>query len=75
MPAGRTVLKQETTGSAQIDAFPRDSDAKYQAIVKAFDGLIYVCSRDYRIEFMNERFIKRTGYDPHGMLCYSFSEK
>jgi PAS domain S-box-containing protein len=47
-----------------------DSEAKYRAIVEAFDGLIYVCSQDYRIEFMNERFITRTGSDATGKVCY-----
>jgi PAS domain S-box-containing protein len=48
----------------------RDSEAHYRAIVDAFDGLIYICSQDYRVEFMNQRFIERTGYDPTGELCY-----
>jgi PAS domain S-box-containing protein len=41
-----------------------------RAMVEAFDGLIYVCSRDFRVEFMNERFIRRTGYDATGDYCY-----
>lgn len=63
-------MKKEASGLEQINLALQDSNAKYQAIVKAFDGLIYVCSRDYRIEFVNERFIERTGYDPHGEFCY-----
>jgi signal transduction histidine kinase len=39
-------------------------------MVEAFDGLIYICSRDYRVEFMNQRFIERTGRDATGELCY-----
>jgi uncharacterized protein YqgQ len=38
--------------------------------VEAFDGLVYICSQEYRIEFMNEELIKRTGYDGTGELCY-----
>lgn len=48
----------------------REREERYRAIVKAFAGLIYICSEDYRIEFMNEEFIKRTGYDATGELCY-----
>jgi len=48
----------------------QDTEAKYRAIVEAFDGLIYVCSQDYRIEFVNAHFIERTGYDPTGEPCY-----
>ena len=46
-------------------------NAQLSAIIKAFDGLIYVCSQDYRIEFMNERLVERTGYDATGELCYN----
>ena len=46
------------------------ANTRLSAILKAFDGLIYVCSRDYRIEFMNDRLVKRTGYDATGELCY-----
>lgn len=41
-----------------------------QAMIEAFDGFIYVCSPSYEVEFMNEQFIKRTGYDPIGEKCY-----
>jgi PAS domain S-box-containing protein len=50
------------------DAF--QTNARLSAILKAFDGLIYVCSRDFRIEFMNDRLIERTGYNATGELCY-----
>jgi light-regulated signal transduction histidine kinase (bacteriophytochrome) len=39
-------------------------------MVRAFDGLVYICSEDYLIEFMNDQLIKRTGYDATGELCY-----
>ncbi len=48
----------------------RESRAKYQAIVDNFEGYIYVCSQDYRVEFMNRKMIERTGYDATGELCY-----
>jgi len=46
------------------------TDARLRAMINAFDGFIYVCSRDYRIEYMNERLIARTGRDATGELCY-----
>lgn len=48
----------------------RESEEHYRAIVEAFDGLVYVCSRNYRVEFMNQSLIKRTGHDATGDLCY-----
>ena len=48
----------------------RDLWAQYAAMIEAFDGLIYICSQDYEIEFMNQRFIDRTGYYAIGQKCY-----
>lgn len=56
--------------SEQAEAAARESGSYYRAIVEAFDGLIYICSSDYRIEFMNSRLIERTGYDGTGEYCY-----
>lgn len=44
--------------------------AKDEAIVSAFHGVMYVCSSTYEIEFVNERGLQRTGYDPIGEKCY-----
>ena len=54
----------------QVDGELREKEEKYRAIVEAFDGLIYICSQDYRVEFMNKRLIERTGYDATGEPCY-----
>ncbi len=48
----------------------RDLWAQYEAILEAFDGLIYICSQKYEVEFMNQRFIERTGYYPLGQKCH-----
>ncbi len=63
-------LEKEALTLKQADGALKESEARYQAIVAAFDGLIYVCSQDYRVEFMNNRFIERIGYDPAGERCY-----
>jgi PAS domain S-box-containing protein len=46
------------------------SEVNYRAIVETVDGLMYVCSPQYRIVFMNGRFIERIGRDATGELCY-----
>lgn len=40
------------------------------ALIQAFDGFIYICSQDYRIQYMNDKLRKRTGYDATGEYCY-----
>jgi PAS domain S-box-containing protein len=49
---------------------PAEIEARLRAMIDSFDGFIYICSRDYRIEYMNERLIERAGYDGTGDLCY-----
>ncbi len=61
--------KQESRHQRASDAW-RDLWAQYEAIIEAFDGLIYICSQNYEIEFMNQRFIERFGNYPLGQKCY-----
>jgi len=58
------------TEPQQSEAAMRENEYRYRAIVESFDGLIYICSPDYRVEFMNPRLIERTGYDGTGEYCY-----
>ncbi|NLF37838.1 PAS domain S-box protein, partial [bacterium] len=48
----------------------RESETRYRAIVDAFDGFIYICSPDRRLEFMNEALKRRTGRDATGDVCH-----
>ena len=61
---------RERAARSRAEVVVRESEVHYRAIVEAFDGLIYICSPDYRVEFMNKRLIARTGYDGTGKLCY-----
>jgi PAS domain S-box-containing protein len=68
--AGLCVLATDVTDLKAAQEAQRESQERYRAIVEAFEGLIYICSPDYRVEYMNQRFIDRTGYDGTGQLCY-----
>jgi PAS domain S-box-containing protein len=59
----------DITDKKNLDNLDEISE-KYKAIVEAFEGLIYICSQDYSVEFMNKHFIERTGYNPVGQKCY-----
>ncbi|OGP69525.1 MAG: hypothetical protein A2Z73_05915 [Deltaproteobacteria bacterium RBG_13_60_28] len=61
----KTVTKHQRLAEAW-----RDLWAQFAATIEAFDGFIYICSQDYEVEFMNQRFIERTGYYPLGQKCY-----
>ena len=42
----------------------------FEAIVEAFDGMVYVCSPDNRIEFVNHQAVAQLGRDPVGESCH-----
>ena len=72
-----TVLRQRVAELEKQEAERDQSkhamdkmNAQLSAMIRAFDGFIYVCSRDYRVEFMNQRLMERTGYDGTGECCY-----
>ncbi|MBN2430419.1 MAG: response regulator [Acidobacteria bacterium] len=65
-----TVTKRYLQRCEFSESRRREQEAQLQAIVRGFDGLIYVCSEDYRIEYMNDRLIQRTGHDARGEICY-----
>ena len=60
----------DVTGRKLTEAAQTESMERYRAMVEAFEGFIYICSPDYRVEFMNQRLIERTGRDAVGELCY-----
>jgi PAS domain S-box-containing protein len=61
--------KEESRYHRSSEAW-RDLWAQYEAMIEAFDGLIYICSQNYEVEFMNQRFIDLTGRYPLGQKCY-----
>jgi PAS domain S-box-containing protein len=65
-----TVLKKAGSRSHRSSEAWRDLWAQYEAMIEAFDGHIYICSENFEVEFMNQRFIERTGSYPLGQKCY-----
>ena len=47
-----------------------ESLVRYKAMVDAYDGLLYICSQDYIVEYANTKLIERTGYNPIGQKCF-----
>lgn len=39
-------------------------------IARYFYGFMYVCNRNFEIEFMNDKLIERIGHNATGELCY-----
>ena len=70
MSKGTVWIIEDMTEQVTTKSALEESKAHYQAMIDAFDGLMYICSQDFHIEFMNEKLIKRTGRDATGELCY-----
>jgi PAS domain S-box-containing protein len=67
---GTVHTVKDITANKIMEAARRESMERYRAMVEAYDGFIYICSQDYRIEFMNQRMIERTGHNAVGERCY-----
>jgi PAS domain S-box-containing protein len=63
-------LEEEASRHQRVLEAWRDLWAQYEATIEAFEGYIYICSSNYEVEFMNQRFIERTGFYPLGQKCY-----
>jgi PAS domain S-box-containing protein len=67
---GYRGVDKDITERKLAEAARLENMARYQAVVEAFDGFLYICSPDYRVEFMNQRLIERTGRNAVGEMCY-----
>jgi len=47
-----------------------EAEEKYRIMMESMDDPVSICTRDYRIEYMNPAMIKRTGPDAKGEPCH-----
>lgn len=67
---GLATIENRLPHSESLSGLIMESERLFEAMVEAFDGMIYICSTDYRIEFLNDRMIEHIGHDATGELCY-----
>ncbi|MCP4344292.1 MAG: PAS domain S-box protein [Desulfobacterales bacterium] len=60
------------TSRNQAEESLRERESQLSGIIEAFEGFIYICTRDYCIEFMNKALTDYTGYDGSDELCHNF---
>ena len=48
----------------------RESDKRYRTILDSMEDSVYICSRDYTVEYANPAMMKRIGRDITGERCY-----
>ena len=66
----RSALSPPSLNSHTFQNVLKERERQLSAIIQAFDGFVYVCAKDFRLEFMNARLIQRTGFDGTGQLCH-----
>jgi len=64
------VILKDITHRRRADEALRDSEERYRAMMNALEDMVYICSADYKIEYMNQALIDRTGRDAVGEDCY-----
>lgn len=48
----------------------RESEEKYRSMMEAMDDAVYICSKDFRIVYMNSAMINMVGYNAVGKKCH-----
>lgn len=69
---GRTIASLiDITSLKETEASLRDRETLYSAMLKGYEGLLYIISADHRIHFMNENLIEKEGRDATGEKCFA----
>ena len=63
--AGHNIAQREKADDAL-----RESEEKYRSITESMIDSMYICSPDFRVEFMNTAMINKIGYDATGEHCF-----
>ncbi|MCF8067446.1 MAG: PAS domain S-box protein [Desulfobacterales bacterium] len=65
-----TSLGVDLTERKRTENKLKKSEARYRIMMETIKDPIYICSEDYRIQYMNQAMRDRIGYDATGDLCY-----
>jgi PAS domain S-box-containing protein len=60
----------DLSGIKKAEQAVQEKEARIQAVIEAFEGLIYASSKDYRVVYINERYTRMLGRDVTGEQCY-----
>ena len=63
--AGHNIAQRE-----RVDGALRESEEKYRSITESMIDAMYICSPDFRVEFMNPAMINKVGRDATGEHCF-----
>ena len=70
LASGVTFTALDITKRKNAENAVRESEEKYRSIMDSMDDAAYICSPEYRIEYMNPSMEKMIGHDGVGQCCY-----
>ncbi len=65
-----TSLGVDITERARAEKALKESETKYRSMMEAMTDPVYICSDNFRIEYMNSAMIKKVGCDATGEFCH-----
>ena len=66
---GRIGVARDIRDRKRAEEALRESEEKYRSMMEAMIDPVYICSPDFRVEYMNPAMIRRTGRDATGENC------
>jgi PAS domain S-box-containing protein len=63
-------IAEDITENKQAEIALRESEEKYRSMMEAMKDQVYICSPDYRVEYMNPAMIRMIGHDATGEHCF-----
>ncbi len=68
---GLGMITIDTTERKKTEEALKESEEKYRSMTESMKDLVYICSVDFKITYLNHAMIEKIGHDAVGEFCYS----